>query len=444
MGFNFSRPQYEYSERRSPSEYFRVCDPSDCFCGERHYRRRHVAVQRLPGGREIYRDPSEVMNSMLYGQTYANPAAGMMPGMMSGTAPMGNAPLISGGGNIYLPSSGGITNGLLGNGWPAEWKDPREWTTRDYDRLGEVMDEYLNRQRGRGLPVMFGQGLQGMYQQLGQSINPLGALAQGMFSQGSSPLSPSMLPISSTTFAESPWDYRGRESRSRDLGSRSRYSKPRPSYYDLDELREQMARYAQEAKDHMQSVNDFLYGSERELREERYKDKQRKMIEEILKGFSGRNNDRSNDILQQANGLQSALPPLATGMQGMGAYPSMAGMGGMPGMQGMPPAATFMGANPMAGMYPAAVDPMGAYAGMEAMPSRGSYPRQRRPPRNLGFAEDLDSGGAPGGFDEFGGRRGRRPRRGGFNDPDDDMMDMGDGMYVSSGRYSRDALLMKQ
>lgn len=29
------------------------------------------------------------------------------------------------------------------------WKDPGSWTTRDFERLGDVMDEYMARRRGR-------------------------------------------------------------------------------------------------------------------------------------------------------------------------------------------------------------------------------------------------------------------------------------------------------
>ncbi|QIX00847.1 hypothetical protein AMS68_006364 [Peltaster fructicola] len=391
MGFNFSRPQYDYFPRRRPSEYFRVCDPYDCFCGgPRHFRQRNVAVHRTSGGREYYRDPMDFMDDMFDGYGYGMPGMAMggyqmpmsMPSLLGGTGmppglggmgltpAFGGLPALNFGGNQGQPlqgQSGAMT-------WPPEWKDPREWTTRDYDRLGEIMDEYLNRQRGRGMP------------------NPC--------NQQMSPFGPPLSPYGPLPPMDSPWDSNRRSGRSR------------PSHSDLEQLRAQMFAYAQEAKEHMQSTNDFLYGSEREQREERYRERQRKMIEEILKGLSG--SGRMNDSAMM--GAQNGQPSY-------------------PGGGGMPPGAGFMPGNPMSNypmpgmqsMFAPGMESMNPYGGMDGVPQRSGFPRQKRS-RGLAFGDDF---GGQGGFgDEFGGRRNRRYRRG-FDD-DDDMLDMGDGMAAFS------------
>lgn len=402
MGYSFSRPQYRYSERRHPAEYFRTCDPSDCFCGgPAHFRQRNVAVHRTAGGQEYYQDPSDLMDGMMDGLGYGMPGMDMgmglgglgmgsgggyaMPSAMGGLghAPaMGGLPMLGFGNNTNgsIPGIGG-----MGLNWPPDWKDPREWTTRDYDRLGEIMDEYLSRQRGRGI--------------LGPS------------NQQMSPFAQPMSPFSHLPPMDNPWD-----------SSSRRPHRSRPSHSDIDQLRAQMFTYAQEAKEHMQSVNDFLYGSEREQREERYKERQRKMIEEILKGMSGVS--RGNEPA-----TMGSHPP----------HPALPGQGypAMPPMMGMPPGMGHMGAgnpmagNPMAGMqsmFPGGgMDGMHPFAGMDSFAQRSSFPRQRRSMRGLGFGDGFDGQGGFG--DDFGGRRGRRTRRG-FDDGDDDMMDMGDGMYV--------------
>lgn len=43
-----------------------------------------------------------------------------------------------------------------GVGFPGGWKSPREWTAVDYDRLGEILDEYNARRVGKGMPSYIG------------------------------------------------------------------------------------------------------------------------------------------------------------------------------------------------------------------------------------------------------------------------------------------------
>lgn len=52
-----------------------------------------------------------------------------------------NQNFFAGAGNVGIAGGGGF--GGLG------WKDPKEWTTRDYEALNDVLEEYAGRQRGR-------------------------------------------------------------------------------------------------------------------------------------------------------------------------------------------------------------------------------------------------------------------------------------------------------
>lgn len=399
MGLNLSRPQYayhdEYYPRVHPADYFRRCDPNDCFCGQPHARQRHVAVQQTPGGQVAYRDPMQMMDRMLMGNGMYGGAYGGGGYNMPGITPYSTYNPGATANIMTTPSGNRLSNSIPG--WPAEWKDPREWTTADYNRLGEVMDEYTSRMRGRNQSEPLGMPM------FDPRMHPL---------LGSNPMMNTM---------------RGRPMTMDDGWADSnmldkRQSRGSPSFTDFEMLREQMMRFAQDARDHIKATNDFLYGSEKEIREERYKDRQRRMIEEILKTI--------NTSSTASQPTMSSFPPTYNpvpapqGFPGSGALPGMNPFGMMPGsFPGM--SAPGMGGMGLGGM---------GMAGPEAMnygDMRGGYSqrpqRPRRPPRGLSFGVDMDDDND--GFGRRGGRRGR----GGFGDDADDLFNLnGDGMYVSS------------
>ena len=91
-------------------------------------------VDRRSDGRERYHDMMDLMGKYMMGQ---------------GGGGVGNMGGVGGGGGMGTPDGVGV-------GWP--FRDAREWTIRDYDRLGDVMKEFYDRERGRGREACRGGG----------------------------------------------------------------------------------------------------------------------------------------------------------------------------------------------------------------------------------------------------------------------------------------------
>lgn len=291
--------------------------------------------------------------------------------MMSGMPMTTNPNVMT---TTVMPGTGTTGSSAMNGCWPSEWKDPSEWTVRDFNRLGEIMDEYLNRQRGRGHSFMPMKGM-----------NNLGMMR------------------------EEPWS-------SRFMGMPS--EQRRYPSQEIEQLQAQMMRYVEESKQQMQAMSDFLYGSERERREEMYKDRQRKMIEEILKNMLGSNRLQSSPISNMRSGGNNPYGD----MLGSNTQPFMPFGHQEPGMMTGHPMNMMGGMHPFQtpmGMDPSMTGPNDWTASGRGMPMRPP-PRRRR---GIGFSDDPN--------DEFDRRRPRKSRFGFDDDPDDIFHLGGDGMYVS-------------
>jgi len=333
MGVDTSRPSSAYTELYLPSDTLRICNPDRCWCQGGHHRSsRYMYVERGGDGRAY--DPFQYMDQMLAGD--------------------GDSPL-----------------------FPAGWKDPREWTTRDYERLGDVLSEYYSRARGRQM---------------------MGGMA--------GPLSP---------FGGEEW------MRPRSEGRRHHHSHRRRWCNDYESVEDFMKDW-QRSQEFLRQMDSTMFGSEEERRKEAWSRALLRMMREAqVKEMQQ----------QQQNGMAGVgMANPMMGMQGMqGLGPMGAGMGGFGGMNPM------MGMGPMGaagGMMSPAMqggDMLGAmggsgggggFGGGGGMGRRNGFGRPRR--RNIGFGDDLDDefGGGGGGF----GRRGRARRD---RWEDDDMFGFGDG-----------------
>lgn len=278
---------------------------------------------------------------------------------------------------------------MMGGGWPGSWKSPQDWTTRDYDRLGDIMTEWLNRQRGR---------------------------------QTGGPWVPS-----------TPWM----------MGDN--YQMPFPSgrrQYDAPcgpDIASMMARVealANEYRNHIGDLNDQLYGSLEERKEERWKQRQFKLWREFQNmamngGIAGMNGGMAgmNGGLANMNGL----PGINMQMPGM-----MNQNAGMAGMHGMMAPGMGMGVG-MGAMMPQQFGAMGGMPGMGAglggMGMNGMMPGGALGGQMNGLGDDMYGGvGGLGG----GRRRGRpfgRGRLGGLEDELDD--DFAGGFGGCRGLFGR-------
>ena len=260
--------------------------------------------------------------------------------------------------------------GIMQNGaWPGSWKSPQEWTTRDYDRLGDIMTEWLNRQRGR----------------------QMGGFGGHM-----------------------PWmtgdNYRGPS-----FGRYGSYGTPWGP--DMARMMNRVEEMADSYKAHLRDLNDKLYGSEEDRREERWRERQFKLWREFQ-------NMTMNNGAAGMNGMPPMNVPMPgmmgqnLGMPGMGVGPGgMLGMGGGlggMGMNGIMPGAGLGGMNGFGNDM---------YGGGLGSRRRGKPFRDRGRGRfgDLGLEDELD--------DDFGGGlRGRRGFFGGGREMRDD-----DGVFGGFG-----------
>lgn len=331
MGLDVSRPSREYTELYLPADTFRVCNPRErCWCDRGSHRdSRYYYVERGGDGRERYHDPFDYMDRF-----------------------------------------------MMGGGWPMPWKDVGQWSTRDFDRLGEIMSEYNSRLRGR---------------QMGEWNN----LPSWMS------MMPAMMMADEIRSSNSPRRHR--------RSHRSGHSGYDGIMNNTDRI----------VRSHGQRLNDLendCYGSEAQDKEEQYKRRQMKLWEEFTLrmngGTYGMNAMGGIGMPGMMNpnmgmGIGGMMPQQYTamggvpGMSAMGGAPNMAAMGAMGGMNGM------NGMMPGAGM--GAMNGFGddmMSGGLRGAGRRNGFGRAGRR-RGLTMADDLDDD-----FDDILGGRSRRRRPG--------------------------------
>ncbi|KAK5118441.1 hypothetical protein LTR62_002955 [Meristemomyces frigidus] len=306
------------------------------------------------------------------------------------------------------------------------WReDPKDWTGREFDRLGEVLTEYLGR-RGSGggrmmppfpMPMEWVQG----------------------YGPGGGGSTPYMMPPSSYP-QQNPWQCGG--GGGADSGSSSgRRHRQYATQFDFDKMQDEftakLLSMQQEYQRERQERDAFLFGSEAERRQEQYKQRMLKMFQEMMPQLYGMTQMSGKGAGAGMGGMSGmgmggGMNPMMGGQAGG----MMGGMeGGMPGFGGGMSGGMGGGINPMAA---AGASPMMGMsnadaAGLMANMGRGNNGwgsgaggRRRRRGRSLVESDDEDDdfGGGGGGF----GRRRRRGRRGGggrggmFDDDDDDHM----------------------
>ncbi|GAB7360181.1 hypothetical protein MBLNU230_g7943t1 [Neophaeotheca triangularis] len=367
MGTDCSRPSYTQTELLLPSDSLRLCIPSrttPCWCkGPTHRTSRYTYIERDSSGRENYYDPFEYLDRAMLNHGFS-----------------------SNGGR------GGGGFGGLGAPPVAAWKDPSLWTTRDYERLGEVMGEYFARERGKsggygggGWPVYGGALPVGM---------PMSGVGQGFDASAMWPLMALM-----GMGGGGGWD-RGSRSGSRRGHRSSGYS----------ELSEQIRRLEEVYRRDKEMSDAMLYGTEAERREKAWQQRLVKQLFDVWPQFMQMQQQ------QQQNGMGMGM-----GMPGIGTNPMGFGMSPMAAAALQAQAQAAM-QQPQGGMG----HPMGANTPMMDVDPRGfggggGGPGRRRMRRNRRALPDYDD------FEEapWGRNRGRRGR-GGFGDDidDDDDLDM--------------------
>ena len=332
-----------------PSDTLRVCTPDRCWCRGSHCSARYVYVEKnCIDGRERFHDPVDMMGEFLRG-------------------------------------------GL----WPMPWKDAREWTVRDYERLGDILNEYYKRERGR---------------RTGPGISPYLGL-RGDEEDGGYAIPMMMTP-------GGPYD----DPRSR--GGPGRWHYPARSEFQQmwDSIDEKFHRMAEDYQRHVAEQEAFLFGSEMDHRKDQYRNNMLKTLQELMPqlsqmmaahnmGGAGMNGMMGNPMA----GMNPGISPFGVGMSTM---PGMSPMGGLNHMH-----------HPMAGMGPRNHSMMGGlndYGMGMGRPSRFAVRGPRRGSR-LPFGDSFDED------DGYGGSRGwrRRGRRRFDEDDEDDFLGgFGNGEYV--------------
>ncbi|OQO13775.1 hypothetical protein B0A48_02006 [Cryoendolithus antarcticus] len=163
MGADCSLPSHKYTQLYLPADCFRSCCPGPPNCDNHRShgskRSNYWYVERGGNGKDRYHDPFDYMDRVFArGGAMQMMMPGGWPGMpMQGPMGMG---MNVGYGNMagYAnghgsgPYGGGCgAGGIMGPGpWPGGWKPSSEWTGRDYSLLGEILNEYSAREKGKG------------------------------------------------------------------------------------------------------------------------------------------------------------------------------------------------------------------------------------------------------------------------------------------------------
>ena len=278
-----------------------------------------------------------------------------------------------------------------GSGWPGSWKDARDWTTRDFERLGDVMGEYENRVWGRrmgGVPTHGG---------------------------GGGGMTPAMMTMMMMAAGD---EYGGSG------GGGGRYRR-RSGQFSV-EMWKHLQRMVRENHEQLRELSDAVYGSDAERRQELARRRMFKLWQDFQQqGMSGGGGMGGNGMpgaggMGMGMGMPGMMPNQFGGMGGP------AGMGGPPGMgmNGMMPGAGGMGQ--MNGYGDDMLAGGGLGGGGLSGRRGGAYGRGGRKggARGIGWGDDLE--------DEFGlglgdGRGDGRGFNGGRRRDDDWLDGYGDG-----------------
>ncbi|KAF2721504.1 hypothetical protein K431DRAFT_71685 [Polychaeton citri CBS 116435] len=431
MGIESSRPSYNFSLPSGeehlylPSETLRVCtSPTRCICPPAGRPYLHPKVwYESPENKGNYQDPMDLLALMASG-------------------PGGS---YSGGGG------GGLARGML------PWKDAKDWTGRDYDMFGDVMNEYLTRMRAKGC-----RGNDGGYQHL-QRQQMAGMPADATVNMLMTMMPPPGVHMNMTGPDDDYyWWGGGRPSRRR---RRERPSSSSSVDYDrMEESLREFKRQAHEFKQFMDGVNELVFGSEIDQRREAFQRSLWKNLQGLVPQLGQMLAMQQQQQSGMGAGFGGAMPPplggqmpapfganLAMPPPGMSGFPGMhctlpPMAGGIPGFGamgpfGMNPLATAGGHGDFGGgiMDPVTNSLLGGPGGLagvgipEVQPPIG-FGGRRRPGLLGGGRGGRRDYGRDFLDDDFGagsgGRRGRN-RRGGRWDDEEDLFGGGDdGMYV--------------
>ncbi|KAI5361835.1 hypothetical protein Slin15195_G054860 [Septoria linicola] len=351
-----------------PSQTLRECHPDRCWCDRPYHRSsRYVYVERGGDGREHYQDPVDLMQQFMTGG--------------GGGAAFGQMP----------------------------WKDPRSWTVRDYEKLGEVMEEWASREYGKT-----SSGGRSRGGNTGYPPWPGAQQGGGGYWDG---------------------DYGGRHHGS---GGRRSSSRRYVGWDQFEDLKASFHRMAEQHQRHISEQDAFLFGSDADRRKEQYRQNMLNQLKEMMP-----------QLAEMMTGMPYPPPPVpAQTMPGMQQHypPQMAGMpphpmmnGAVPGMQMPTPGAQMspqmqqqaaaaaaamqgmgvnMNMNPMAATaaMQAQINPMMMAGGGANMPMMNNAMMEpppsmsRRARRRNGFAID---DGFDDEYDDFRPRRGFKRRGGG-------------------------------
>ncbi|CAK1364763.1 unnamed protein product [Cercospora beticola] len=272
-----------------PSQTLRECHPDRCWCDRPYHRSsRYVHVERGGDGRERYQDPVDMFSSFLMG---------------AGPAPQ-------------MP-----------------WKDPRSWTVRDYEKLGEVMEEWASREYGKNHGSSSRGGGNG-----GSGYPPWPGMSGG---------------------GGGYWDGEYGSGAGRHHGGRrSRRYVPWDQFEDLKSNFHQMAEQYQR---HMSEQDAFLFGSDTDRRKEQYRQNMLNQLKEMMPQLAQMMYSGGGMAQQQQQQFfpRQQMP----GMMPNPMMPCTATGGTMPGM-GMAGVAPTVGCGMPATPMP---DPMQAAAMMNGM-----------------------------------------------------------------------------
>nr|OQO23515.1 hypothetical protein B0A51_09508 [Rachicladosporium sp. CCFEE 5018] len=164
MGADCSLPSHKSTQLYLPAGCFRSCCPGPPNCDNHRShgskRSNYWYVERGGNGKDRYHDPFDYMDRVFArGGAMQMMMPGGWPGMpMQGPMGMG---MNVGYGNMAGYANGygsgpygggcGTPGGMMGPGpWPGGWKPSSEWTGRDYSLLGEILNEYSAREKGKG------------------------------------------------------------------------------------------------------------------------------------------------------------------------------------------------------------------------------------------------------------------------------------------------------
>lgn len=363
-----------------PAETIRPCHPDRCWCAGGHHRSlKWVYTERGGDGRERNHDAMDMMRDFMMG------------------AQQGGGGGSGGGGNYPM----------------MPWRPAKDWSVRDYERLGEILNEYYVRENGR----------------MGGGGGPGGGMMpnmQGMFPGGPGGPGGGVPPM-----MMNPGMMGGFDGSQSSGGGGSHRKRRYPSWSEFERMQEsvedKLRRMAEEYQRHTQERDAYLFGTDADVRKERYRSNMLKTMQELM---------------PQLAQMMAGGPHMGGGGMNMPMGPMMGGPPGNMPPYGMNPG----GQNPWGGNGGGGVNHMAAAAQQQAamnQPAWGGDPMMmgapppmmehgRRPSRFGGRGRKFVSPMDDGRFDQgLGGHMGGRSPW-----DNDDMLGggggYGPGEYVSS------------